>query len=498
MQNFEFSQNVIPHVALELSTTEKYIRIAMFQIHQDEIFDALSKKVDQGVKVEILTLPYDSINENVRAKVTERFQDLEVRGATLYFCKWNIGDPERTSTATGRWYSFHGKFIVTDKAAIALSANFTEKCELDAMLIYHDEEEKIQEFNQKFEELLDLFVRPFNGSSGKIRSIVLNSGYPNPESLFELPKVIESTTHKDHWVLDYPAQLCPIDIPNKDSLYISPFDVRGRVFIQSAIRKAKSFIYISTESFTDPDIFNDLIKAKLSDVTVKVLAGATSMDFKDRLEKMLRKLIASGVEVHTTNEPLHAKLIITDDLVSVSSINLNKMNLGFSRLRRLWRANTETFTISSDTGVINSGKDQFVAIFERADDIQVTLAEKIETDAATILNKFYGLRAKKEVKTLFSRFFLSQEIEVNKIALKIGKIIKFMVPERNLVTEKDFVKALILHFLSDNKLTYIQIENKLSILNSEIDLSTLLLDLNNHGYIEVQEGYYKLQVLSLF
>ena len=79
---------------------------------------------------------------------------MEKNGAKLYFCKWNVGDPERTSTAVGRWYSFHGKFIVTDKSAIALSANFTQSPEIDGLLIYRDEPEKINEFNEKFDELM--------------------------------------------------------------------------------------------------------------------------------------------------------------------------------------------------------------------------------------------------------------------------------------------------------------------------------------------------------
>lgn len=498
MQYFEFSQEVIPHVATELATAEQFIKIAMFQIHQSDIFDTLSQKIDQGVEVEILTLPYDSINENVRDMVTKRFRALEERGAVLHFCKWNIGDPERTSTATGRWYSFHGKFIVTDKAAIALSANFTENCELDAMLVFKDDKVKIHEFEQKFDKLKEIFVRPFNGDSGKIRAMILSSDYPNAESLFELPKVIESSTHKDHWIVDYPEKLCSTDLPSLDCLSVSPFDVRARYFVQSIIKNAKKYIYISTESFTDQDIYNDLIQAKLSGITIKILTGATSMDFKDRLEKLLRRLIASGVEVHTTNEPLHAKVIITDNLVGVSSINLNKMNLGFARSKGLWRANTETITISSDGNVINSAQIQFNSIFDLADDIQKYLAKGIEKEIGKIFTQFYGLRTKQEVKTLFSRFFLSQEIEVNRIALDIGRLVKKMVPGKKIVTKNDLIKALILHYLSDNKLTYDLIEEKLSILNTEIELQTLLLDLINQRYIEKQGDYYKLQVLSLF
>lgn len=498
MPVFEFSQNVIPYVINELEEAEQYIRIAIFQLHHHGVFEILNQKLSQGLKVEILTLPYDSIDLDVREQVTQQFQELENHRASLYLCKWNIGDPERTTTAVGRWYSFHGKFIVTDKSAIALSANFTDQHELDAMLIYKEEPEKLIEFNQKFEELLELFVRPYFGYSGKIRSMIQNIDYPNVEALFKLPQVIETDIHKDHWILDYPAQLCPERFVFKDSLFILPFDVRGRNIVQDIFQKAKKYIYISTESFTDPDICNELIKAQLSGLSVKILTGSTSMDFTDRLQQMLRSLLASGINIHTTGEPLHAKLIVTDNLVAVSSINLNKMNLGFYRSPRLWRGNTETITLSSNLEIIDSAKNQFECIFDQAIDINTKLAERIEKDIGNLFKQYYGLRSKQEVKRLFSLFILSEEIGVKKVALKIGRITKALISGRNLVEKKDFVMALILHFLSDNKLKYNQIENKLSILNTQIDVDQLLMALLEREYIEFEDEYYKLQVLSLF
>lgn len=98
-----------------------------------------------------MTLPYDSINDSVRAKVISRFENLSDLGANINFCKWNVGDPERTSTAIGRWYSFHGRFIVTDKSAIALSANFTRTNELDATIIIDNEQTMIDQFNDRID-----------------------------------------------------------------------------------------------------------------------------------------------------------------------------------------------------------------------------------------------------------------------------------------------------------------------------------------------------------
>lgn len=150
---FEFSSNVTESILYELERAEVFIKIAMFQIHRSEIFEVLKKKLIQGVKIEIITLPYDSIKEKIRKDVQERFEDLRNHGAIIYFCRWNIGDPSRTTTAVGRWYSFHGKMIVTDKCSIALTANFTEEKELDAAIFFRDDEKK-EEFLKVFDFLL--------------------------------------------------------------------------------------------------------------------------------------------------------------------------------------------------------------------------------------------------------------------------------------------------------------------------------------------------------
>ena len=146
MISFDFNTNIIEQVINELTEAKSFIKIAIFQIHHQEIFNTLLQKLNGGVSVEIFTLPYDSINDEIKEIVTERFERLNTAGAVLNFCKWNVGDPERTTTAVGRWYSYHGKFLVTDRCAISLSANFTESQELDAILLYKDEQEKINDY----------------------------------------------------------------------------------------------------------------------------------------------------------------------------------------------------------------------------------------------------------------------------------------------------------------------------------------------------------------
>ena len=51
---------------------------------------------------------------------------------------------------------------------------------------------------------------------------------------------------------------------------------------------------------------------------------------------------------------------------------------------------------------------------------------------------------------------------------------------------------------SDSKLKKDQIERHLAILTTDIDIDNLLLELRNQEYIEFEDNYYKLKVLSLF
>jgi phosphatidylserine/phosphatidylglycerophosphate/cardiolipin synthase-like enzyme len=336
---FEFSSNVTESILYELERAEVFIKIAMFQIHRSEIFEVLKKKLIQGVKIEMITLPYDSIKKKIRKDVQERFEDLRNHGAVIYFCRWNIGDPSRTTTAVGRWYSFHGKMIVTDKCSIALTANFTEEKELDAAIFFRDNEKK-EEFLKVFDFLLNLFIIPEGENTGTIKNKIRKITGSN-ERLFELPAEIPEL-HKEFWITDYPAELCPIPNNIEERLYIAPFDCRGRHMLEKVIEEANDFVYLSTETFTDPDFSVFLIKTAVNKkLDLKIICGIFSMDFSDRINEMLRNMIAQGINIRVPSDKIHGKLIVTEKAVVVSSINLNKMNLGFSRGKHLWRGNTE-------------------------------------------------------------------------------------------------------------------------------------------------------------
>lgn len=496
MKIFEFSTNVIERIISELNHAEEFIRIAVFQIHDPQVFSVLNNKLNEGVRVEIITLPYDSINEDIQVEVTNLFQNIEKNGAILYFCKWNVGDPERTTTAVGRWYSFHGKFIVTDKSAISLSANFTQSQELDAVLIFGNESEKINEYNRKFEELLDLFITENSGYNGTIQQKMMNLD-DNP-LLFELPRVIETKTHRNHWIRHYPSPLCPENTPVEDRLYLAPFDCRGRDFLISVISSASEFAYISAESFTDPEFSSFLIKMRLKGLDIRILSGATSMDFQDRMNNMVRELLSQDIGIRTI-EDIHAKLIITDKYLVVSSINLNRMNLGFHITKKYWRENTESISVCSDVGIIGQAKTQFLDIYNRSNDIKNKIAEKIESLVGDMLTSKFDLRSRQEVKMLFARLIIRKEIEVKKFVLEIGKITHNLMKvfNRKMVEKDDFVSALILYYLSERKHDYNDLNDKLNILNTEINLNELLRRLLDKNLIERAGDFYKIKLDSL-
>ena len=53
MVYFEYSTSVVDRVIEEMRQAEKYIRIAMFQIHIDDVFELLEEKLNDGVKIEV-------------------------------------------------------------------------------------------------------------------------------------------------------------------------------------------------------------------------------------------------------------------------------------------------------------------------------------------------------------------------------------------------------------------------------------------------------------
>ncbi len=496
---FDFSNEVVPLIRKEIASAEKYVRIAMFQIHREDVFNSLEKLLANKVKVEILTLPYDSINADVKPQVVSRFEDLIRKGAIIHFDRWNVGDPRETRTAFGRWYSFHGKFIVTDKSAIALSANFTHGEELDAVLIFRGIKDKITEFNQKFDDLLQLFILKANHYDGSIRRRVTEVVPTKAEHLFELPENVDAV-HEDHWILHYPIELCPSNVSIEDKLYLTPFDCRGRDVISRIIADADKYVYISTESFTDEEFSKFLVNLTINkDVEMKILSGTKSRDFTDRIEKMFRNLLTQKIEVKTTEEAIHAKLVITDKTLVVSSINLNKMNLGHYKTKKFWRENTESLLICQDPEMIEFAKNKYLEIFDKSVNIREMLCQKLENQVGDIFKGAFQLSPNPEVRALFARFILKREIETKKIIIKVGRMTKKLMDyyKRTRIEREDFISALVLYNLSEAKKDYTQLKERINEIDEDVNLKNILSKLTFANLIEKEDEYFKINIDAL-
>lgn len=490
MKIFEFSKNVLDIIIEELKEAEKYIRIAIFQMHRDDIFSLLLEKLKKGVKVEIFTLPYDSIHEN-QEKIIKNFQNLEKKGAKLYFCRWNVGDPGRTTTAVGKWYSFHGKFIVTDKAAIAMTANFTQTPEYDVVLIFKDEDEKLDEFNNKFDELKKLFIEKNAGYDGDIREKIQSTKLENVEDVFNLPDNIDEDKYKDHWILHYPSILCPDDVEIENKLLLIPFNGKGVNILQSVISQASTFVYIVSESFTDPDFPKFLKKISLKDLEIKILCGAKSMDFTDRIQKIFRELLAQDINIRTRDDDIHAKMIITDKHLVITSINLNKISLGFKSKSEFWRENTETITICNDKEIINTAISQFNNVFNESINIKSKLIEKLEKSISESIRFTFDIKSvKSEVKSSIARLILEKEIQSKKLIFSLGKLVSEITKHfgKSQVSITHLNCAIVLYFISKKSLSYEQIESKIAKLNFDFDLNEILTILTKNNFIEKKDN----------
>lgn len=490
---FMFSLNVIDRVIKEIEHAKKYIRIAVFQIHNDSVYDAIEYALTNGVVVEIFTLPYDSINEDIRDKVRARIEKIKSNGAKIYFSKWGIGDPERTTTAVGRWYSFHGKFIVTDNVAIALSANLTEESELDAMLIYNDQM-KIKEFNDKFKDLLALFEK------GKIRNLVEQTEYDGKEKLFIAPRTITEPDVKSHWIRDYPSEICKNLTSIENNLLIAPFDCKARDVWEMVINEASEYVYISTESFTDTSIIPFLITNSIQGKVIKILTGSESQDFNERIRELYPRLMANNIELKKPKYSLHAKLIITDKRIVVSSVNLNKMNLGYAKKKTLWRANTETITIESNPETIRKAKSDYDNIFDDSIQLINYLSEK-EVDYAVSIFTVYGVKPDKNVKSLLSKVIVRSDIKLKRNLYQIGRyafiLIKKFNKSKPIIETSDFLCAMVLYYLSDRKHTQAELKEKLTEIFPTIDDEGIIEILLEYKLIIKEDEFFKLDLKTL-
>jgi len=412
---FEFGEGVLSKIIAEIEKAESYVRIVVFQMQNFKLIDALIKKVKNKVKVEVITLPFTSIyGKEIEKEVNEKFQEFSKFGGKLYTYDWNIGTTEHTKSVSGPWYGLHAKFIVTDKAAIILSANLTNESEVDASII-NSNKNMIKEFNLRFEEVKEDYI-----GDEITKKIKLHEKDKNHLSeIFTVPKHLKKDQKS---ILHYPMSMCKKTEEIKETIYMTPFDCIGRDFIKKIIEEAKEFAYICTERFTDEDFFYFLEKMKLEKKDIQVLAKFKSQDYQYKIRKLAKDSIALGIKLGDMD--IHAKLIITDKLVAVGSINFNQMNLGFIPKKGFLRGNTEVIYITRDKKIIKDAREKFLNFFNLSTNVIDKITEKEGGELKKIMKHVLGMKKFADKKE-FIKECIREEVENRK------QIIEKMVEIRN-------------------------------------------------------------------
>jgi hypothetical protein len=338
-----------------------------------------------------------------------------------------------------------------------------------------------------------------DGFDGSIHRHIINARGGTDPIIFELPKVVDKI-HKGHWIQHYPIDLCPSNVMAEEKLYITPFDCRGRDFIINLVKDADEYVFISTESFTDEDFsaFLENISTNKA-IQIRVLTGTKSMDFTDRVDNMLRELLSREIDVRTTTGDLHAKLVITDKALMVSSINLNRINLGFYVSKQYWRENTETFLVCKKPELVQYARTRYLEIFNASYSVKEKLCEKLQDMVKDMFIGTFGLRSTQETKALFAKFILKEQLDFRKLIIKLGTITKKLMNacRRNTVEKQDFISALVLHYLSERKQDYEQLKEKLDVIGEGSNLQTTISRLELARLVEKENDYYKINVQAL-
>lgn len=500
MKQFHLSLNSNEIIRETIEQARKFIYLAIFQIHSHEIFNALIRQAKNGVWVEIITLPNDSVNEDIRYEVAQQFEELEKAGAIVHRLKWNVGDPGRTTTVTGRWYSFHGKFLVTDRAAVALSANLTQSNELDAVLHLTDHL-TIQQFVDKFHWLKTTFITPDDGFSGNIRRRIMETGEAG-NKLFSMPSGIFNQEFSNYWILHYPESIINKPDDYLPGLYITPFDGKAREIYEWVIRSASRFVYLSAESFTDPGFGLFLKKIATNNIDIRILANPSSMDFTDRNRSMYLSLLAYGIQFRKLNMPLHAKLVITDSMLCISSVNLNNMNLGFSKTRSFWRSNTETLYISTEIAHVSEAAKEFLLFFYQGIEIEQEFSRLLDKEVRSLATEIHGFNPDPAARRLLAQVMIRERVEAEKIFSKIGELIRLLThhlhPNNNHVSQHDVFAALILYNLTATKMNFHQISEKIMQYDQDFSVNACIASLIDHRFIEKDEdNYYRIAITKI-
>ncbi|MGQ4876158.1 MAG: phospholipase D-like domain-containing protein [Promethearchaeia archaeon] len=484
-----------------LEEARRFINIIAFQFTSEIFINKLIEKSKSGVNIELITLPEDSYKKSEeRNKIKEYFRKLTLNGIKIYFCDWEVGDPSLTTTSMSgtmkegggdKWYSLHGKLIITGKKAIISSLNFIDKNLHESYLILDDDAE-INQFLAKYEKFKKLFINKskIEDINGKLIEVLDEL---NKQAIIEDYKKINRKLVKQ-----YPLELSPEGII-KNGLYIAPFEGRLRDILYKLIDNSKEFLYLTSERLFDVKLINKIGNKILNqdNIDLKILTGPPQI-IRQNIQKAIeqfRQINVFGGEIRALQD-LHAKFWLNEKYLIISSANLTKMNLGFKKAKNFWRSNTEFYYITYNVDIINSAKEKFLEVFKKGKPIEEVLVQPEK------IKKYFGLfdyGSKEEAKIMLSKFLLKFTINSEQNIIKITKYaVKIARNEsKRYVNKNHIIMGGLLLILQESSSTFREIKKKLIDICTEDDLIINLKSLEHKKFIKQENEKYLINVEML-
>lgn len=501
MTVFDLRRDKIP-IKKAIDEASKFINIVSFQFTSEEIIKLLIARANKGIKVRIITLPEDSYGDIAeRQKISSLYKELSDKGIELNLCLWEVGVPELTETSLSgeqtegggnKWYSLHGKFVVTDKKALAVSTNFTSKEQLEVYLYYEDPK-IIESFRSKFNEINELFCSRRKLLPGSLYDQLLTPVQQELESLYKTSKRII--------IKEYPPELAP-DTGIRKGLFLSPFEGKARTFFNTMIDQAEKFIYISTERLFDDEVTKVLLnKAYTTDIPIKITTGhpRSVRQNPSKAEKMVADLMAAGVDFAIVDD-VHAKVWLTDKWICVGSANLGKMNLGFAKTGNYWRANTETLWFDNNNEVISTAKKKYEEIFESSKSGIIALSDVgTKENRARYLFALFGFRSRRDAKVIMARIETQFTVENRQNIIRIAKLSARLaeIEKSTFITEEHVIMANILFYLRERKHDINEIKEKMAEITDKQKIAKAMEKLRKQNYVVREREFYTINIERL-
>jgi hypothetical protein len=453
-----------------LNEAEKFIKIVVFQLTSKSIVDLLIKKSDERLDIEVITLPEDSYAKvEDRDKIRMLYDSMISKGIELNLCDWEVGDPSLTDTSLSgemaegggsKWYSLHGKFIITDKCSLISSSNLSDD-NLWEVYLFPDKSYN-KNFQDKYNELKSLFLNKTTiaGMTGRLYNEITPEMQNNVSQLW-------NRTHRKN-ISQYPPHLSPKS-KIKDGLHISPFDGRARDFLFSLIDESQDFLYLTSERVYDEDLVNYLKKKALTtDADIRIIAGhpRNVRQNPSKAESFAMELLSSGVKFLVL-ENVHAKFWLSEKFLMVGSPNLTKMNLGFKKTNNYWRSNTETLFFTNNSILLAQAKKEFETLMRQSEPGVSALSSgskklmqsKGMFDAFKAKSKEAARLTLSRVETQFGIKARSDLVLIVKESVRLAKVLRDLY-----VNDVHVIMALILFFLQERKHTINELKERMTLI----------------------------------